>query len=235
MTGRFYHDWLHEGISSNSMVMCAACPCYTIMMVARVIGLTGGIACGKSTVAAILRELDVPVVDADLLARHVVEPGSPALAEISERFGPEVIDETGRLDRKKLGAIVFADPRARADLERITHPRIAAAGRSEIARHLAAGAQVVIYEAALIVEKQLHKGMSGLIVVSLPADVQRARLMARDNIDADAADRRLAAQLPLAEKLAVADYVIDNSGDLEQTRQRVRAAWRHIVDSTGPE
>ena len=230
--GRFYHDRLGEGISSNSVVICVPRPCYTLTM-ARVIGLTGGIACGKSTVAAILRELGVPVVDADLLARQVVEPGSPALAEISERFGPEVIDKSGHLDRKKLGAIVFADPQARADLERITHPRIAAAGRSEIARHMAAGAQVVIYEAALIVEKRLHQGMDGLIVVSLPVALQRARLMARDEIDEEAADKRLAAQLSLTEKLAVADHVIDNSGDREQTRELVCAMWRQIVASTG--
>lgn len=198
---------------------------------ARVIGLTGGIACGKSTVAAILRELGAPVVDADEVARRVVEPGSPALAEIAERFGPEVIDESGALDRKRLGAIVFSDPAARAELERITHPRIAATGRADIARHIAAGAEVVIYEAALIVEKQLHRAMNGLIVVSLPSDVQRQRLMIRDQIDAEEAGRRLAAQLPLADKLAVADYVIDNAGDRAQTEVRVRDLWRRITES----
>lgn len=205
-------------------------PCY-ITAVAQVIGLTGGIACGKSTVAAIFRSLGVPVVDADELARRVVEPGSPALAEIAERFGPDVIAETGALDRKRLGAIVFSDPSARADLESITHPRIAAAGKSDVARHLAAGAPLVIYEAALIVEKQLHKAMSGLIVVSLPQDVQRQRLMARDQIGAEAADARLAAQLPLAEKLAVADHVIDNSGGRVETERQVEELWRQLTTS----
>jgi dephospho-CoA kinase len=194
----------------------------------RVIGLTGGIASGKSTVSEMLRELGAPIVDADLLARQVVEPGAPALAEIVERFGAGVLDEDGRLDRKKLGAIVFDDAAARRDLNRITHPRIAAAGQEAIAAHGAAGAAVVIYDAALIVENNLHRALAGLIVVSLPRDVQRQRLMERDDIDAEAAEARIAAQLPLEEKVAVADYVVDNSGTLEQTRSQVEAIWTEI-------
>lgn len=199
------------------------------MDVARVIGLTGGIACGKSTVAGMLNALGVPVVDADELARRVVEPGTPALAEIVERFGLGVLDDDGRLHRKRLGAIVFADSDARLALERITHPRIAQAGRDEIARHIAGGASVVVYEAALIVENNLHKAMNALIVVSVSADVQRRRLMARDGIDEAAAQRRIDAQLPLADKIAVADHVVDNSGTIEQTRARVHELWREIA------
>ncbi len=195
---------------------------------ARIYGLTGGIASGKSTVAGMLRDLGAPIVDADLLARAVVEPGSPALAEIAEHFGPEVIAADGTLDRKKLGGIVFADPEARSVLEGITHPRIAAAGRAAIAEFVAEGAEVIIYEAALIVEKKIYTAMDGLIVVSVPPRVQLERLMARDDIDEDAARSRVAAQLPLEEKVAVADYVIDNSGSIDETRERVLALWQSL-------
>lgn len=194
----------------------------------RVIGLTGGIASGKSKVAAILQQLGAPVVDADVLARQVVEPGSPALAEIAARFGPDILDSSGGLDRKKLGALVFADDQARRDLERIIHPRIAKAGRDAIARHAAQGAQIVIYEAALLVENQAHAWLDGLIVVSVPPALQLERLMARDHLDRASAEARLAAQLPLADKVAVADHVIDNSGTLEQTRAQVSELWERL-------
>lgn len=199
---------------------------------ARVIGLTGGIASGKSTVAGIFRELGAPVVDADALARDVVAPGTPALAEIVAHFGPAVVDAGGALDRKKLGAIVFGDDEARRALERITHPRIAAAAQDAIARHRAAGARAVIYEAALIVEKQLQRWMDGLIVVSVPPEMQLRRLMERDGMDEAEARARMAAQLPLADKLAVADHVIDNSGPIERTREQVSALWR-TLDAPG--
>ncbi len=197
---------------------------------ARVFGLTGGIASGKSTVARMFAALGAPVIDADELAREVVEPGQPALAEIVTRFGSDMLDPTGRLDRKKLGALVFSDERARDDLNAIVHPRIAAAGQRAIARYEAAGHSLVLYEAALIVEKRLYTAMAGLVVVSVPEQTQRARLMARDDIDAEAADARLAAQAPLAEKLAVADHVIDNTGTTEQTRAQVERVWRALGD-----
>jgi dephospho-CoA kinase len=198
--------------------------------VARIIGLTGGIASGKSLVAATLRELGAPVVDADLLARQVVEPGQPALAELAARFGPDVIAADGTLDRKRVGEIVFADPAARADLNRITHPRIAAAGQAEILRHTEAGAKVIIYEAALIVENGMHRALGGLIVVAVPREVQLARLMKRDGIDATAAEQRLAAQLPLGDKVAVATHVIDNAGTPAETRAQVERLWRQLQD-----
>jgi dephospho-CoA kinase len=197
----------------------------------RVIGLTGGIASGKSTVAAGFRALGAPLVDADELARRVVAPGEPALAEIALRFGPEVIASDGTLDRKRLGAIVFADPLARRALEAITHPRIAALGRGELARLAAEGHQVAIYEAALIVENRLEDGMDGLIVVSAPPAVQLARLMARDGVDQETAQARIAAQLPLADKVAAADWVIDNGGDREATAAQVAALWKQLQEA----
>lgn len=187
----------------------------------RVVGLTGGIASGKSTVAAMFRERGVPVIDADQLAREVVAPGQSALAEIVAHFGEGVLDERGELDRKKLGALVFSDDQARAALNRITHPRIAAASQRQIAALAAAGEPLAIYEAALIVENRIERGLAALIVVAVSEDVQISRLTARDGIDAAAARDRIGAQLPLADKVAVADYVIENSGDRQATERQV--------------
>ena len=180
---------------------------------ANVIGLTGGIASGKSTVAHLLRGRGAAVVDADQLAREIVEPGQPALAELVARFGPAILTAEGQLDRKRLAAIAFADPASRADLGRITHPRIAAASQRAIAEWADAGANVVFYEAALLVENRAHAGLAGLIVVSAPPDVQEARLVARDGLTPDEARARIAAQAPLADKLAAATWVIENTGD----------------------
>jgi dephospho-CoA kinase len=195
-----------------------------------VIGLPGGIASGKSTVASMLRELGAPIVDADLIARQVVEPGQPALAEIADRFGADVLDADGRLDRKAMGERVFSDPIARAALNAIVHPRIAIASRAALAELAAAGNPVALYDAALLVENQIHRGLDGLIVVSAPAAAQIERLCERDSIDESAARARLAAQLPLADKLAVADWVVDNGGSLEQTRAQVEAVWRQVQE-----
>jgi dephospho-CoA kinase len=197
----------------------------------RVIGLTGGIASGKSTVARMLTELGAPVVDADQLAREVVAPGSDGLAAIVDHFGDQVLDADGALDRKKMAGIVFADPQARAALNGITHPRIAAAGQREIARHAAAGARFVVYEAALIVENRLQSWMHALIVVAVPPEVQLERMMARDGLDEASARARLDAQLPLADKIAVADYVVDNAGSVDQTRAQVTRIWNQITGS----
>jgi dephospho-CoA kinase len=200
----------------------------------RVIGLTGGIASGKSAVASMLRGRGASVVDADLVARQVVAKGQPALAELVARFGADILDEHGELDRKKLGAIVFGDAQARADLNRITHPRIAAASQAEIARLGAQGAGIVFYEAALLVENRAQTWLDGLIVVSAPRDVQRARVVSRDQIDDADAEARLAAQLPLDDKLKVATWVIDNAGDLASTELQVDVLLREIEGKYGP-
>jgi dephospho-CoA kinase len=198
----------------------------------RVIGLTGGIGSGKSTVARLLAALGAPVVDADVLARRVVEPGQPAYEDIVHEFGKDVLLADGTIDRKQLGARVFADAAARAKLNTITHPRIAALAQAEVARHVAAGAPVVIYEAALIVENRLHQAMDGLIVVAVPVEVQVARLCARDGVDEAAARARLAAQAPLADKLAAATWVVDNAGTLEHTRAQVERIWSELRGAT---
>jgi dephospho-CoA kinase len=198
-----------------------------------VIGLTGGIASGKSTVARMLADRGAAVIDADQLARRVVEPGQPALAELVARFGAAILTADGQLDRKRLAAIAFADDDARADLNRITHPRIAAASAQAIAGWADAGANVVFYEAALLVENRTHTGLAGLIVVAAPEDVQEARVIARDNLTREEARGRIAAQLPLAHKTAVATWVIHNTGDLDALRAEVERVVADIEAKYG--
>jgi dephospho-CoA kinase len=196
----------------------------------RVVGLTGGIASGKSTVTAMFRELGAQVIDADEVARDVVEPGTPGVEEIARRF-PGVVDASGRLDRTELGRRVFADPAERRALEAIVHPRI----REEVARRLEAlaraGEEVALYDAALLIENGLQKGMDGVIVVWAPESLQRARLAARDGLDEAAVTARLRAQLPLADKRAHATWVVDNGGSLDETRAQVRRVWEEIRQS----
>lgn len=189
-----------------------------------VIGLTGGIACGKSTVADLLRERGFPVVDADCLARRVVEPGQPALARIVETFGPEVLQEDGRLNRRALGDRVFADPEKRRALERITHPAIALASQQEFARLRSEGHEMGFYEATLLVEAGTWRAFSALVVVSAPADLQRARLLERDpDLSEEDAARRIASQMPLEEKERVAHHVIHNDSTVADLQPKVDA------------
>lgn len=198
-----------------------------------VVGLTGGIACGKSTVAAQLAELGVPIVDADALAREVVAPGTPGLAAIVERFGSDVLLADGSLDRKKLGERVFSDPDARRALNAITHPRIAAAGMEKLRALADHPAPYRVYEAALLVENGMAKAFAALVVVTVDEATQLARLMARDGSTESEARARIASQLPLAKKVEVADHVIDNSGTPEATRAKVRALHDALVARFG--
>jgi dephospho-CoA kinase len=178
----------------------------------RVVGLTGGIASGKSTFAAALRRLGVPVVDADALARAAVAPGAPALAEIARSFGPDVLAPDGGLDRKRMAALVFADPSARRRLEGITHPAIRRAMGEETARLAALGHDLAFYDTPLLFEVGLEGSLDSVVVVWAPPAVQRARLGARDGLSPDEAGARLAAQLPIDEKAARADFVVPNVG-----------------------
>lgn len=194
-----------------------------------VVGLTGGIASGKSTVSKELRALGVGIVDADALAREVVEKGTDGLREVVETFGRGVLRDDGTLDREKLGAIVFGDQDARAKLVAITHPRIGALSMQRLSEEQASATPYVVYEAALLIETGGHKGMAKTIVVSASPEMQRTRMSTRDGLDADASQARIDAQLPLAEKLAVADYIIDNDGSLEQLRARTREVHAALV------
>jgi dephospho-CoA kinase len=195
----------------------------------RVVGLTGGIATGKSTFAEALRARGVPVVDADALARVVVGPGSPALAEIARTFGPNVLGAGGALDRKRLGALVFADPKKRRRLEAITHPAIRQLMLAETARLAAAGHPLAFYEAPLLYEVGLDGVVDAVVVVYAPVEVQRARLAARDGVSPAEAEARLAAQWPIDQKAARADFLVDNTGgagDLGPKAERLLADLR---------
>ncbi|HEY8429426.1 MAG TPA: dephospho-CoA kinase [Sandaracinaceae bacterium] len=195
-----------------------------------VVGLTGGIGSGKSTIARMFAELGVPVVDADQIAREVVEPGTDGLAAVVAAFGTEVLAADGTLDRKKLGEIVFADERKRRELEEILHPRIAQASMERFARLAQEGHPYAIYEAALLVESGRHRTMSALVVVTASEATQIARVRARDGLTEEEAKARIAAQLPLEEKVRVADYVIENDGSLEQARARTREVHRRLLE-----
>jgi dephospho-CoA kinase len=186
----------------------------------RLVGLTGGIGTGKSTVGQMLRAAGVPVLDADVLSREVVMPGQPAHAEIAAAW-PAVIRPDGTVDRRELGHRVFSDPQARARLEAITHPRIQARAL-ELARELeAAGHLLAFYEASLLVETGGHRKFDGLVVVTAGEEQQIARVMARDHSSREQALARLRAQMPAEEKRRAATHVIDNSGDLDSTRRQV--------------
>ncbi|MBC7173485.1 MAG: dephospho-CoA kinase [Polyangiaceae bacterium] len=195
-----------------------------------VIGLTGGIASGKSTVARMFAELGVPIVDADQLAREVVDRGSPGLARIVERFGSDVLAADGTLDRRKLARIVFDDPRAREDLNTITHPLIAAQGAERVRELQRTAAPYIVYEAALLVENGSYKVFSALIVVAANSVTQLARVMARDGSTEEEARARIAAQLPLERKVEVADYVIRNEGNTAELRAQVAEVHRQLLE-----
>jgi len=193
-----------------------------------IVGLTGGIGSGKSTVARMFAEQGVPVVDADQIAREVVEPGTEGLRAVVEAFSEDVLDEAGRLDRAKLAERVFSDAAARERLESILHPRIAAASRARLGELARAGHPYAVYEAALLVENRSYETTQALVVVSASEQTQIARVCARDGVDEEAARSRIAAQLPLRDKVAVADYVISNDGSLEQTRARTLEVHRAL-------
>jgi dephospho-CoA kinase len=177
-------------------------------------GLTGGLASGKSSVAARWKSRGLSIIDADETARDVVAPGTSGLTEIVAVFGPDVLLANGALDRKKLGAIVFADPGARKKLELITHPRIAAAMLARAGELDGADEPLGCYEAALLVEGGFAELCRPLVVVAADEPTQIARAMSRDKLSEDDVRARLKAQLPLSAKVAAADHVIDNNGDL---------------------
>jgi dephospho-CoA kinase len=193
----------------------------------RLVGLTGGIGSGKSTVARLIAELGVPVLDADRLAREVVAPGQPAHADIAAAW-PEVIAPDGAIDRKRLGTIVFADPDARRRLEAITHPRIHALCDRRAVELAQQGHRLAFYEASLLVETGRHRDLDGLVVVTASEETQVRRTVARDGLTAGEARARIAAQLPQADKVRVATDVIDNDGSLEATRAEVTRLVRRL-------
>lgn len=191
-----------------------------------IVGLTGGIACGKSTVSRMLEARGGKIVDADRIAREVVLPGRPALQKIVEAFGPEMLMEDGTLHRKRLGSVVFRDEAKRRQLEAITHPEIT----KEMARRIeelkrTAPEPLIIVDVPLLLEGSPGKRemYEEIVVVYVPRETQLKRLMERDGLSEEEANQRIDAQLPIEQKRAMADVVIDNSGTLEETERQVDA------------
>lgn len=191
------------------------------------VGLTGGIGSGKSTVARLLEDLGAVVFDADLLAREAVEPGTPGHGAVIERFGADVLAPGGELDREALASIVFADPSARRDLEQIVHP--------EVRRLFAEGSEayrdtdrVVVFSAPLLVETGMHTAFEVLVVVSATVATQIERLMRQRGMSEASIRARIDAQAPLDDKAAVADFLVDNEGTLDELESQVERLWNDL-------
>ncbi len=196
-------------------------------------GLTGGFASGKSAVTAHWARRGLPCIDADQLSRDVVEPGTPGLAAVVEAFGREVLGAGGRLDRARLGALVFDKPERRKQLEALLHPLIQAKMQHDADTLAKAGEPLACYSAPVLLEAGGGARFKPLVVVTASEAQQLARGMARDGLDEAAVRARLAAQMSLADKAAVADYVIDNSGTLEQTLAQADAVLSAICRELG--
>ncbi len=192
----------------------------------RIIGLTGGIACGKSNVSDALRELGALIVDGDVLSRQVTAPGSDALPLLREAFGEGIFNADGTLNRRALGAIVFADEGERQRLNAIVQPLIRRRILEEIERARAEGAALCVLDMPLLYEEGLDSLCARVWCVSLPREEQLRRLMARDSFTREEAERRLQSQLPAEEKAARADVVIDTSGTIAETRAKIPALYR---------
>jgi len=191
------------------------------------VGLTGGIGSGKSTVARLLEKRGAVVFDADLLAREAVEPGTPGHAAVIERFGADVLAPGGELDREALASIVFADPSARRDLEEIVHP--------EVRRLFAEGSEahrdtdrVVVFSAPLLVETGMHTAFEVLVVVSATVATQIERLMHQRGMSEPSIRARIDAQAPLEDKAAAADFLVDNEGSLDELESQVDRLWNDL-------
>ena len=195
------------------------------------VGLTGGIGSGKSAVSRLLRQHGAVVVDADLVAREVVDVGSPGLAAVVEAFGPEVLQADGSLDRPALGRRVFSDPEALARLNAITHPRIAERTRALFRQAAESDADVLVHDVALLVENGLSGSYDAIVVVAATPETQLDRLVRLRGMAEDEARARIASQLPLEDKLAVATHVIRNDGPLEELAPQVERVWASLLEA----
>ncbi len=196
----------------------------------RIIGLTGGIACGKSTVSRALRALGAAIIDADALAHELSQPEQPIFNAYVERFGREIVTAGGTLDRAAIAARVFADPAVRAEVDAIAHPLIRTAAEERLRVTRAEGKKAAVLDVPLLFEAGWDVLADEVWVVALPAEEQLARLLARDKSMSEGEARaRISAQMPLAEKCARADIVIDNSGTVKETRECIEQLWRERI------
>ncbi len=199
-------------------------------------GLTGGVACGKSTVARFFQDLGARIIDADRIGHELIEPGRAAYQEILQRFGKEILDPTGAIDRRKLGARVFADAEQLRQLNALLHPRIIARVEELAREHQARDPHaVVIVDAALIFESGIGGTLRKVIVAWCRPEQQLERLMAKLGVSRQEAERRIRAQMPLEEKRRRADYVIDCSGSKEETRRQVEALFPELERLARPD
>ncbi|MEM1025544.1 MAG: dephospho-CoA kinase [Myxococcota bacterium] len=196
----------------------------------RLLGLTGGIGSGKSTVAGMMAEAGIPVVDADRLAREAVAPGSRGLSGIVERFGAEILDPSGALDRPALGKLVFGDPASREALEAIVHPEVSRLSRASFAELEAQGHGWAVYDVPLLFETQRESEFDLVVVVAVSPETQRARVRERDGSTLEEIQGRIDAQMPLVDKAGRADVVIDNQGSLDETRRQVEALMKRLQE-----
>ena len=195
----------------------------------KIIGLTGNIACGKSTVAAIFKELGATLIDADKVARDIVGKGNPALGKIINHFGNEILNKDGTLNREKLGRKVFNDEKARQILNDITHPEIFKEINNLIEKYRSEGKRIVIIEAALIIEREkLKKIIDKLIVVSTSKVIQIKRLKDRDGFSKEQALSRINSQIPTEEKIKHADFMIHNDSDIQNIKDQVETIWKDL-------
>ena len=195
----------------------------------KLVGLTGGIASGKTTVAKILEGLGAAIVNADVLSHEVVEPGRDAWKEIVATFGTDVLQPDQTLDRQKLRTLIFNNPEARRKLEAIIHPRVRALAEQRIREHTAAGFAVIVYEVPLLFEGNIHEWLRPVILVACDVDVQRQRLEQRDRLDAATAQKHIDAQMSLEEKRRLADYVIENNRTLDDLERQVSEVLGKIL------
>ncbi|MEH7348908.1 dephospho-CoA kinase [Gottfriedia acidiceleris] len=195
----------------------------------KIFGLTGSIASGKSTVSSFLKELNVPIVDADVIAKEVVEIGQPAYKKIVEAFGSEILLESGEINRPFLGSIIFNNKEKRLQLNEIVHPEVRREMKEQADRYIEQGEPLVILDIPLLYEGNSIELVEKVIVVTVSEENQLKRLMDRNGLSKEDALLRIASQIPVKEKAARADYVIDNNGDFEDTKRQVKDLLNKII------
>lgn len=198
------------------------------------VGLTGSIATGKSTVSEMFRRKGAEIIDADHIAREVVEPGTEGLARIVREFGPGMLDEEGKLNRERLGARIFQNPAEREKLNRLLHPLIVDSMRAKTEKiKKEKDPDLLIWDVPLLIEGNLTQWVEAVILVYTPKEIQLERLMKRNALSKEEAEKRILAQMDIEEKKKYADYMIDNRGTLSETERQVDQLWKQLISKSG--